>query len=184
MRVANAKRESDSAFMPARDVYHAWHTPRRVRFGRRSFVLASERRRWSRPEVIQVPRFMYIFRGGGYASSEKPSPTELQQHLAKWDAWSTELLRAGNAPVGQPLAHPPIGRTLRGRDKTVTDGPYAESKDLVSGTLVIEAASLDEASQLARGCPILEFSDGSVEVRPVFTTTTAPCPAGEASAES
>jgi hypothetical protein len=127
---------------------------------------------------------MFIFRGGGYASSEKPSPTELQQHLAKWDAWSDGLLRAGRVPVGQPLAHPPTGKTLRGRDKTVTDGPYAESKDLVSGTLVIEAASLDEAAELARGCPILDFADGSVEVRLVFVPATAPCPAGDASKES
>jgi hypothetical protein len=73
-------------------------------------------------------------------------------------------MKAGRHPVGQPLDH--AGKTVRGRDKVVTDGPYAESKDLVSGTLVIEAASLEEASELARDCPIFEF-DGSVEVRPV-----------------
>lgn len=49
----------------------------------------------------------------------------------------------------------------------MTDGPYAESKDLVSGTLIVEAASLEEAAQLARDCPIFEL-DGSVEVRPVL----------------
>lgn len=49
----------------------------------------------------------------------------------------------------------------------VTDGPYAESKDLVSGTLIVEAASLDEAAEFALGCPIFEY-DGSVEVRPVL----------------
>ena len=76
------------------------------------------------------------------------------------------LLRGGRTPVGQPLAHPPSGKTVRGRDRVVTDGPYAEAKDLVSGTLVVEAASIEEAAELARGCPILEL-DGSVEVRPV-----------------
>ena len=113
-----------------------------------------------------MPRFMYIFRGGGYAAPEALSPTELQRHLAKWKEWSDGLLRAGRLPMAQPLAHPPSGKTVRGRDRVVTDGPYAESKDLVSGTLVIEAASLEEAAELARDCPILEF-DGSVEVRPV-----------------
>ncbi len=116
-----------------------------------------------------MPKFMYIFRGGGYASAEKPSPTELQEHLAKWKDWSDGLLRAGKLHGAQPLAHPPTGKTVRGRDKIVTDGPYAESKDLVSGTVVVDAASIEEAAELARGCPILEHDDGSVEVRPLIT---------------
>ena len=114
-----------------------------------------------------MAKFMYIFRGGGYATPGTLSPSELQQHLAKWNAWTKGLLEAGHQVVGQPLAHPPSGKTVRGREKVVTDGPYAESKDLVSGTLIVEAASLQEAAELARGCPILEL-DGSVEVRPVL----------------
>jgi hypothetical protein len=112
-------------------------------------------------------KFMYIFRGGGYATPGLLSPTEIQQHLAKWNAWTSALLAAGRHAGGQPLEHPPTGKTIRGRDRVVTDGPYAESKDLVSGTLIVEAASLQEATELARDCPILEF-DGSVEVRPVL----------------
>src|SRR6185369_6170677 len=104
-----------------------------------------------------MAKFMYIFRGGGYATPGALSPSELQQHLAKWNTWTNGLLEAGHQVVGQPLAHPPSGKTVRGREKVVTDGPYAESKDLVSGTLVVEAASLQEAAELARGCPILEL---------------------------
>jgi hypothetical protein len=48
----------------------------------------------------------------------------------------------------------------------VTDGPYAESKDLVLGFLVVQARDLDEAAQLALDCPIAR-EGGSVEVRPV-----------------
>jgi hypothetical protein len=114
-----------------------------------------------------MPTFMYVFRGGGYSTPGALSPAELQQHLAKWTAWTEELLAAGKRPQGLPLEYPPTGRTVRGRERIVTDGPYAESKDLISGTLTIEAASLDEAAALARGCPILEL-DGSVEVRPVL----------------
>ena len=44
--------------------------------------------------------------------------------------------------------------------------PYAELKDLVTGNLVIEVASIEVAAELALGCPIFAF-DGSVEVRPV-----------------
>jgi hypothetical protein len=116
-----------------------------------------------------MPKFMYVFRGGGYATPGAASPTEIQQHLAKWNAWTNTLLAAGRIAAAQPLEHPPTGKTIRGRDRVVTDGPYAESKDLVSGTVVVEAASLDEATELARDCPIFEF-DGSVEVRPVLVT--------------
>jgi len=116
-----------------------------------------------------MSKFMYIFRGGGYATPGLLSPTELQQHLAKWNAWTNALLTAGRLAGAQPLEHPATGTTIRGRDRIVTDGPYAESKDLVSGTLVVEAASLKEATELARDCPIFEF-DGSVEVRPVLVT--------------
>jgi hypothetical protein len=114
-----------------------------------------------------MAKFMFIFRGGGYATPDVISPTEIQAHLAKWNAWSNGLLAAGRLAGASPLEHPPTGKTVRGRDKVVTDGPYAESKDLVSGTLIIEAASLAEAAELAKGCPILEL-DGSVEVRPVL----------------
>jgi hypothetical protein len=48
----------------------------------------------------------------------------------------------------------------------VADGPYAESKDLVTGSLIIAAASLEDAVEVARSCPTYEFG-GSVEVRPV-----------------
>jgi hypothetical protein len=115
-------------------------------------------------------KFMYIFRGGGYATAGSLSPTEIQQHLARWNAWTNGLLKAGKLAGGQPLEHPGTGKTIRGRDKVVTDGPYAESKDLVSGTVIVETASLEEATELARGCPILEFDDGSVEVRSVLIT--------------
>ena len=113
-----------------------------------------------------MAQFMYLFRGGGYATPRDISPSELQAHLAKWNEWSGALLAAGRLAGAHPLTHPPTGKTVRGQEKTVTDGPYAESKDLVSGILIVEAASLEEAAELAKGCPILDF-DGSVEVRPV-----------------
>ena len=93
-----------------------------------------------------MAKYMYVFRGGAFVQKGL-SPTDLQEHL-------------GGNPVQAS------GRTIRGKTKTVTDGPYAELKDLVTGNLLINVASLDEATELAKGCPIFEF-DGSVEVRPV-----------------
>ena len=51
--------------------------------------------------------------------------------------------------------------------KTVTDGPFAEAKDLVGGYTLVEASDLAQAAELTSGCPILEIG-GSVEVRPIM----------------
>src|SRR2546427_4681135 len=58
------------------------------------------------------------------------------------------------------------GKQVKGKKKTVVDGPFAEAKDLVGGYLLVTAENLDDAAELARGCPILEV-EGSVEVRPI-----------------
>jgi hypothetical protein len=108
-------------------------------------------------------RYMLVFRGGA-VSRDDVSPSVLQAHLEKWYAWADELARQGRRNVGTPLADG--GKAVRGHERFVTDGPYAESKDLVTGAMIIEAASLDDAVEVARGCPTYEFG-GSVEVRPV-----------------
>ncbi|HKA87524.1 MAG TPA: YciI family protein [Haliangiales bacterium] len=110
-----------------------------------------------------MAKFMYIFRGGGVTAGL--SPTDMQAHLNKWYAWAEALAKAGRHQGGQPLENG--GKTVRGYDRVVTDGPFAESKDLVTGSLVLEAASLEEATELARDCPVFEFG-GSVEVRPIL----------------
>ena len=54
-----------------------------------------------------------------------------------------------------------------GKRKAVTDGPFAEANDVVSGYRLILAKDLNEAAELSKGCPILVV-DGQVEVRPVM----------------
>ena len=112
-----------------------------------------------------MAKYMFVFRGGAFATPGV-SPTELQAHLAKWTAWVGELAKQGRHHAGgHPLQN--AAKVVRGRDKQVTDGPFAESKDMLTGTLVIEAASLDEATRLALDCPVYLY-DGSVEVRPIL----------------
>ena len=55
---------------------------------------------------------------------------------------------------------------VKGKQKTVTDGPFAEAKDVVGGFTLIQARDLEQAVELSKACPILE-GGGSVEVRPV-----------------
>jgi hypothetical protein len=108
-----------------------------------------------------MPDFLYIFRGGGM---NKQSPQELQQQMQKWAAWIQQLRQEGHFKAGEPLEGG--GKVVRGRKKAVTDGPYAEAKDLVGGYLLVEARNLDEATELSRGCPGLDV-EGTVEIRPI-----------------
>ena len=108
-------------------------------------------------------RYMLIFRGGA-VSRDDVSPSALQAHVEKWYTWSEELARQGRRNVGTALDN--AGKSVGGHERIVTDGPYAESKDLITGSMIIEAASLEDAVEVARQCPTYEFG-GSVEVRPV-----------------
>ncbi len=106
--------------------------------------------------------FMLLFRGG---DARNDSPEQLQQQMKKWVDWFEGLKRSG-AYKGQGAPLERDGKVVRGTRKAVSDGPYAEAKDLVGGYAIVEAKDLDGAVEIARGCPIYE-KDGWVEVRPV-----------------
>lgn len=106
--------------------------------------------------------FVFLYRGG-----ERPtSPEQSQQVLQKWMAWFKDLADKGHVvDRGQPLER--AGKLVRGGGKSVIDGPFAEAKDVVGGYTLIKAIDLDQAVELAKGCPILQRG-GDVEVRPVM----------------
>ncbi len=109
-----------------------------------------------------MSEFTYLFRGGAAPGS----PELTQQRMQKWVSWMKELGQQGYIKnPGNPLE--PHGKVVKGSQKTVTDGPYAETKDIVGGYIVIEAKDIDHAVEISKGCPIFE-AGGSVEVRPVM----------------
>ena len=94
------------------------------------------------------------------------TPETARESMVKWRAWIDDMKAKGQLKnVGMPLH--PTGRVVRAQKKTVTDGPYAETKEIVGGFSIIEARDFAHAAQIASGCPILE-GGGSVEVRPVM----------------
>ncbi|HEY1867590.1 MAG TPA: YciI family protein [Candidatus Cybelea sp.] len=108
-----------------------------------------------------MAEFLYIYRGG----QRGWTPEESQQIMQKWVSWFKELGATGNLKDGgQPLEAE--GKVVKSKS-AVTDGPYAETKDLVGGYTLIEADTLAQAAELAKGCPILE-RQGIVEVRPIM----------------
>jgi hypothetical protein len=106
--------------------------------------------------------FVFLYRGGETGRS----PERAQQMMQKWMAWFKELTDSGHVKDrGQPLER--AGKLVNGKPKTVTDGPFAEAKDVVGGYTLILAKDLNDAVELSKGCPILDV-DGQVEVRPVM----------------
>jgi hypothetical protein len=109
-----------------------------------------------------MSEFVYLYRGG----RRPESPAEGEQVMQQWATWLQDLAAKGHIKdQGQPLE--PAGKVVRGKQRTITDGPYPESKDVVGGYTLIEATDLAQAAELAGGCPIFE-RDGLVEVRPVM----------------
>jgi hypothetical protein len=86
--------------------------------------------------------------------------------MQKWMAWLKELTDQGHIKdPGHPLER--NGKLVRGNRNAVTDGPFAEAKDVVGGYTIVHARDLDHAVELTSGCPIFEVG-GLVEVRPVM----------------
>jgi hypothetical protein len=109
-----------------------------------------------------MSEFLYLFRGGDAGRS----PERAQQMMQKWMAWLKELGETGHLKdQGQPLER--CGKFVKGKQKAVTDGSFAEAKDIVGGYTLVEASDLEQAVELSKGCPIFE-AEGGVEVRPVM----------------
>jgi hypothetical protein len=113
-----------------------------------------------------MSEYVLLYRSTDESQRESSgSPERAQQSMTKWLTWFKEMTENGQLKnVGQPLER--VGKVVGGRKKMVTDGPYAELKDVIGGYSIIEAKDLDHAAQIASSCPVLEVG-GSVEVRPV-----------------
>ncbi len=114
-----------------------------------------------------MSEFVYLFRvGAADQRAAMETPEHWQQIMQRWRAWIGDLEARGHLKHrGQPLEQ--AGKVVRGKQKSVTDGPYVESKELVAGVMVVEARDLAQAAEISAGCPILERG-GAVEVRPVL----------------
>jgi hypothetical protein len=100
-------------------------------------------------------------------AQEEPKPGERE---VEGFPWLDDLQARGRWVIGDQLAPPRRARAVRVRDgkKLVTDGPFAETKEILGGFDIIEAESLDEAVEIAAGHPVAEF--GTIEVRPFWGT--------------
>lgn len=119
--------------------------------------------------------YMLIFRSTDWYKGL--SPEEMQKVADKWMAWFTRLKEEGTAVAGNPLERD--GKIV-GKNRVVSDGPFAESKETIGGYFLLKVNSMDAAVAVAQECPGLPYGI-RVEVRQL----AGECPmATEARAES
>jgi hypothetical protein len=112
-----------------------------------------------------MKEYLFLFRGGD-SNDIQHSPELWQQHMHRWMQWMGDLQKKGQFIGAQPLGQ--SGKLVSGTAKTITDGPYVEGKEIVAGYMMCKAESYEDAVNIARGCPILEFENGHVEVREIL----------------
>jgi hypothetical protein len=98
-------------------------------------------------------------------AGEMPS----EKLLTEMGNFNEELVKAGVMQAGDGLHPSSRGKRVRfsGADRTVIDGPFAETKELVAGYWIWSVKSMDEAVDWLKRAP---FDGGTVEIRPVFET--------------
>jgi hypothetical protein len=112
-------------------------------------------------------RVMVIVKASKDSEAGVMPDTEL---LAAMGAFNEQLVKAGVMLAGEGLHPSRKGVRVRysGSSRTVIDGPFAETKELIAGFWLWQVRSMDEAIEWARRCPNPHREDCEIEIRPVF----------------
>jgi len=112
-------------------------------------------------------RFMVIVKATPDSENAVMPSEEL---LAAMGAYNEELAKAGVMLAGEGLHPSSRGVRVRfsGRDRTVVDGPFAETKELIAGYWIFETKSLEETIEWVKRCPNPMMEDSDIEIRQVF----------------
>jgi hypothetical protein len=115
-----------------------------------------------------MPNYMLLLHDSGTMPPDM-SPADIQAVIQRYVAWREKVQAGGRKVDGHKLADGQ-GRVMRGQvgSARVTDGPYAEAREVIGGLFMIEAASYDEAVALCQDCPHLDF--GTIEIREIEPT--------------
>ena len=97
-----------------------------------------------------------------------PTPEQTLHNIQEWMDWMGGIAAQGKMANGNRLSFE--GKTLK-PNNVISDGPYAEVKEIIGGYIVVKATNIDEAMKLAEGCPILDHG-GNVEVRSIVAVNS------------
>lgn len=94
----------------------------------------------------------------------KLTEEEFNANIREMTRWSEELAQSGNFVTGEPLS---IRGKYVSKDNVLSDGPFIEAKEAVSGYIIIKAENLSQAAAIAQNCPKVLRGDMILEVRPI-----------------
>ena len=112
-------------------------------------------------------RFMVMVKATADSEAGLMPSTEM---LAEMGRFNEELVKAGVMQAGEGLHPSAKGARVRfsGKNRTVIDGPFAETKELVAGFWIWRCASLQEAIDWVKRCPNPMPGDSEIEIRQIF----------------
>jgi len=108
-------------------------------------------------------KYLCIQRSQPSEGGEKPSPAQIDEMYAKFNAWR-EKYQANIVDMGGKLGEGSVVTS-----STATDGPFVEAKEIVGGYMIIEAESMEEAVEVSQESPGVSYPGSSVEVRLIAT---------------
>ena len=114
-------------------------------------------------------RFMVMVKATNESEAGEMPTTELLEAMGKYNE---ELVKAGVMLAGEGLHPSSRGARVRfdGPSRTVVDGPFAETKELVAGFWIWQVSSLEEAIEWVKRCPNPMTGPSEIEIRQVFTS--------------
>jgi hypothetical protein len=109
--------------------------------------------------------YMFIFHESSPETYAAMSTEQRRAALERWNAWCDSIAADGRLRQGQPLGS--AIRVVSGtRGAHISDGPFSEAKEFIGGFIIVEAASMEEATEIARRSPSLQYGL-EIEIRPV-----------------
>ncbi len=107
---------------------------------------------------------MFIIRED-LAELKRTGETERFRRMRIMSAWAESLQESVNFLGGEPLE---ITRRLVTRDQVMSDGPFIEAKEGISGYIMINAENIEQAAAIAQGCPLVQQDLLIIEVSPIL----------------
>jgi hypothetical protein len=109
-----------------------------------------------------MPKYLVIHRSVPGGKHEPPSPAQMQEMYAAFNAWKEEF-KASILDMGGKLL--PSGKVLS--TSGVSDGPFVEAKEIIGGFMIVSADSYERALEVAKECPGVVRPGASVEIREI-----------------
>ncbi|WP_340064931.1 YciI family protein [Ascidiimonas aurantiaca] len=109
-----------------------------------------------------MKEFLMIFRAPDMGNYQ-PSEEEMAAAMKQWQDWIGNIAAQGKFVSTNQLGEE--GKVIKA-DNSIVDGPFTEVKEMVGGYMIVKDETLDNAVELAKGCPIFEIG-GQVEVRDI-----------------